>query len=240
MHMDRNGNSTLVNKMNKVGLVLCAAILVAAFTQAQEHQPAPSPTNAAAHEPVAAGTVKDAEAAARGEHEPDAAHAAEGEHSVWAGLLWPTVNFVILAGGLWYFFREPVSGYLRDRHQAIRRDLVEAAQMKATAAAHLAEIDRKLKALPGEIEALKRRGAEEIAAEEQRIAQAATVERERLLEQTRREIELQVRLAKRELVEHAATLAVQIAGERITETITPADQDRLVDRYLDGMKEAGR
>ena len=39
----------------------------------------------------------------------------------------------------------------------------------------------------------------------------AAAERDRLLEQTRREIELQVRLAKRELVEHAADLSVQLA-----------------------------
>ncbi|MFN2428261.1 MAG: hypothetical protein ABR587_17635, partial [Candidatus Binatia bacterium] len=61
-------------------------------------------------------------------------------------------------------------------------------------------------------------------------------ERERLLEQTRREIDLQLRLAKRELVEHAANLSVQLATERIRNDITPADQDRLVDRYLDQVK----
>ena len=85
---------------------------------------------------------------------------------------------------------------------------------------------------------MKTRGAEEIAAEEQRIAAMAAAERDRLLEQTRREIELQVRLAKRELVEHAADLAVQLATERIKKNITPADQERLVDRYLQQVSEA--
>jgi F-type H+-transporting ATPase subunit b len=120
-----------------------------------------------------------------------AEHAAEEEHhSVWAGLLWPTVNFAILAGALWYFLKEPIVNYLRDRHSSIRKDLVEAANLKATATTQLAEIDRKLQALPGEIEALRTRGIEEIAAEEARIAALATTERDRLLEQTRREIDL--------------------------------------------------
>ena len=163
-------------------------------------------------------------------------HASEEEHhSVWAGLLWPTVNFAILFGGLWYFFKEPLANYLRDRHAAIRKDLVEAASVKAAAAAQLDELDRKLKALPGEIEALRTRGAEEIAAEEARIAALAVAERERLLEQTRREIDLQLRLAKRELVEHAADLSVQLASDRIQQQITPADQDRIVDRYLNNV-----
>ena len=164
-------------------------------------------------------------------------HATEGEHEgMWAALLWPTVNFIILFGGLWYFLKQPLVTYLRDRHGAIRKDLVEAAEIKSAAAAQLAEIDRKLHALPGEIEALRKRGAEEISAEEMRIAALATAERERLLEQTRREIGLQVRLAKRELVDHAADLAVQMAGDRIQQQLTPQDQDRLVDRYLENVK----
>jgi F-type H+-transporting ATPase subunit b len=161
-------------------------------------------------------------------------HATEEEHhSVWAGLLWPTVNFAILFGGLWYFLKAPISNYLRDRHTAIRKDLVEAANVSAAAQAQLTEIDRKLKALPGEIEELRRRGADEIAAEEARIGKLAAAERERLLEQTRREIELQLRLAKRELVEHTADLAVQLAGTRIEQQMTAADQERIVERYLD-------
>ncbi len=152
---------------------------------------------------------------------------------MFSGLLWPTVNFVILAGGLWWFFKDPVATYLRDRHTSIRKELVEAASVKSTAAAQLAEIDRKLQALPGEIDALKKRGVEEIAAEEQRIAAQAAAERDRLLEQTRREIDVQLRLAKRELVEHAANLSVQLAGDRLQQQMTAEDQQRLVDRYVD-------
>jgi F-type H+-transporting ATPase subunit b len=171
---------------------------------------------------------------AAAEHQ-DESHAGE-EHGMLAALFWPTVNFAILVGGLWWFFKDPFVRYLNDRHASIRKDLDEAASVRAAATAQLNEIERKLQALPGEIEALKRRAAEEIVAEEQRIAAAAAAERERLLEQTRREIELQVRLAKRALVEHAADLAVQLASERIKSSITPADHDRLVDRYLEQVK----
>lgn len=230
-------SSTLVKKMNKVLLATLVLLVVAGMPAAAQQPPVERPLNAAPHEPVAAGTAKQAHDAAKGEHAPAAVgeeHAEE--HSVWSGLLWPTVNFLILIGGLWYFLNQPLGAYLRDRHASIRKDLVEAANVKATATAQLAEIDHKLQALPGEIDALRKRGAEEIVAEEQRIAAAAAAERERLLEQTRREIDLQLRLAKRELVEHAAHLAVKLAGERIHKSITPADQDRLVDRYLDQVK----
>lgn len=223
----------LKNKVAGLGglALLVACLTLAPAASAQEHQ-VPNPQGAA-QAPVAAETAEDAHEAAQA---GDDAHAEEEHHSVWAGLLWPTVNFAILFGGLWYFLKGPLSGYLASRHATIRKDLVEAEKVKATAAAQLAEIDRKLKALPGEIDALRTRGAEEIAAEESRIAALAVAERERLLEQTRREIELQVRLAKRELIEHAADLSVQLASERIQSQMTPADQARIVDQYLENVK----
>jgi F-type H+-transporting ATPase subunit b len=185
-------------------------------------------------QPPPEGEVAPGVAAEPVEHADE--HAEEEHHSVWAGLLWPTVNFAILFGGLWYFLKTPLANYLRDRHTAIRKELVDAATVTSTASAQLAEIERRLKALPGEIDALRHRGAEEIASEEARIAVQAAAERERLLEQTRREIDLQLRLAKRELVEHAADLSVQLAADRIQQQITPADQERLVDRYLNDVK----
>jgi F-type H+-transporting ATPase subunit b len=161
----------------------------------------------------------------------------EGGHGLWWGLLWPTVNFAILCGLLYYFLKAPTAAYLRDRHTAIRKDLVEAAALKESATSQLAEIDRRVKALPGEIEALRKRGADEIAAEEKRIAALAEAERSRLVEQTRREIDHEVRRAKRELIDHTADLAVRLATDRIEKTITPADQIRLVDRYLDDVQK---
>lgn len=152
------------------------------------------------------------------------------------GLGWPIANFAIFAGVLYYFLNEPVKSYLAGRSSTIRKDLVEAASLTASATEQLTTIEQKLQALPGEIDALRKRGTEEISVEEQRIAAVAAADRDRLLEQTRREIDLMVRLAKRDILEHAADLSVQLATERIKKDTTPADQDRLVDRYLDQVK----
>jgi len=148
------------------------------------------------------------------------------------------VNFVILGGVLVYFLKTPISTYLASRETHIRQDLVMASDMRATASAQLAEIDRKLKALPAELEALKVQGAEDVKAEQTRIARAAAAERERLIAQTRREIDSRLRTARRQLTEHAAELAVQIAEERIKRSITTDDQLRLVDRYAAQLREA--
>jgi F-type H+-transporting ATPase subunit b len=169
-------------------------------------------------------------------------HAAEAEHGEEHGggiveTVARLVNFAILAGTLVYLLRSPIRTYLADRSTQIRSDLVNAAALKETAAAQIAEIDRKMQALPGELEALRAQGAQEIAAEEARIRTAAAAERDRLLEQARRDIDLQVKVAERELVAHAADLSVGVASERIKKNITDDDQQRLVDRYVQQLQK---
>ena len=172
------------------------------------------------------------------EHAPEA-----GEHhddsigGMILGMGWPVANFIIFVGVLYYFLNQPIRDYLATRSSAIRKDLVEAASLRNAANDQLAKIEARLQALPGELSALRTRGAEEIKAEEQRISQQAAADRDRLLEQTRREIDLQVRLAKKDILEHAANLSVQLATDRIKKEVTPADQERLVDRYLSQVKE---
>lgn len=163
---------------------------------------------------------------------PGTAHeTTEGHESGWFATVAKAFNFAVLVGILVYYLKNPIGAYLSSRIVRVREDLVTAAAMRETATRQLAEIEAKLKALPAELEALKRRGAEEIAAERARIEAAAESERQRLREQARREIDMRLRLARRELLEFAASLAVGIAAERIRHSITPADQVRLVDRY---------
>jgi F-type H+-transporting ATPase subunit b len=169
--------------------------------------------------------------------DPAPVFAAEGGSGLMESV-WRFANFAILVGLLVYFLKSPFVGYLASRSAQIRQDLVTAAEMRAAATAQLAEIDKKMQALPAELEALRRQGAEDVKAEQARIAVAAADERTRLLEQTRREIDMRLRIARRELTEHAAQLAVGVAEQRIRRSITPDDQVRLVDRYASQLREA--
>ena len=195
--------------------MLLAALLFAAAIATPVARLSASSTTAVQETAAAAADAAD-EAPAAGEWKPVVAKA---------------VNFAILVGVLVYLLRAPLSGYLSSRIVKVREDLVAAANLRDTATRQLAEIDAKLKALPAEIDALRVRGKEDMAAERVRIEQAAEAERQRLLEHTRREIETRLRVAKRELLELTAELAVQTATARITKTITPDDQARLIDRY---------
>ena len=170
-------------------------------------------------------------------HEQPSAAAHEGaEGQAHEQSIWPFVgkifNFVVLVGGLVYLMRKPFAEYLTRRGGELRAELSAAEALKAEATAKIAEIDARMKSLPAELEALGARGRADIAAEEQRIRELAATEKQRLLDQAAREIDQRVRLAKRELVEHAADLTIDVARTKIQSEITDADRSRLVDRYL--------
>jgi F-type H+-transporting ATPase subunit b len=207
-----------------VSLLACAAPAAA-----QEHQPARPDAQSAA--PQGAQPAHPPTEAQAGDH------AAEEDHGMMDSV-WRLANFAILAFLLVRFLKSPIAAYLASRSTQIRQELVTAAELRATATAQLAEIDKKMQALPGELEALKRQGAEDVTAEQARISKAAEDERTRLLDQTRREIDMRLRVARRELTEHAARLAVSVAEQRIRRAITPDDHVRLVDRYASQLREA--
>jgi len=190
------------------------------------------------HTDVAAVSIAQGEAGQT--HAAAPAAAASDEHAEHGGgvvdIIARLVNFGILAGTLFYLLRSPFRRYLADRGTHIRGDLVNAAETRQAAAAQIEEIDRRMKALPRELDDLRAHGAQEIAAEEARIEAAAAAERERLLGQARREIDQQVKVAERDLVAFAADLSVGVASERIKKNITDDDQKRLVDRYLQQLK----
>jgi len=220
--------------MSRYRLILAALLVAVAAIVA-------SPARPLAMQEHAPAAQAERPAAAQPEHAAAAEHA-EGEEAHdegWMPTIAKAVNFALLVAVLVYFLRAPLAAYLDSRIGKVREDLVTAAQTRETATRTLAEIEAKLKALPAEIEGLRQRGAEDLIAERARIEEAAEAERQRLLEHTRREIDMRLRVARRELLELTANLAVGIASDRIKRSITPEDQARMVDRYAQQLNGVG-
>jgi F-type H+-transporting ATPase subunit b len=197
---------------------------------ADTHTPPPADHAAADHAPAPAG-----DHGAAASHDAAAGHGEPHGESLWVTLA-RFANFAILVGVIYWLARKPLADHLAARGAQIRKDLVDAAELRTTATARLKDIEAKLAALPGELDQLRKRGAEELESERIRMREAATAERDRLVEQTRREITSQSRAARGQLRAYAATLAVDVAESRLRATLTAAEQASLVDEYAAQMR----
>ena len=59
-------------------------------------------------------------------------------------LFTPTVNFVILVGGLVYFLRNPLKNFVKTRRDVIQKEVEEAQKKKEEAEKKLHEFEKKL------------------------------------------------------------------------------------------------
>jgi F-type H+-transporting ATPase subunit b len=206
--------------LRKLGAILMCALLIGFAGSVGARAAAPSDATTSVAQEHGTG--------AKGE-------AAEGGEHGWAGTIAKAVNFAILIAVLAYYLRSPIATHLRTRGETIRKDLVDAANLRKEAERQLSDVRSQLAALPAELAVLRQRGEEELAGERARMQAATARVREQLLERTRRDIDIQFRQARRALVEHTADLAVGLARKRIERDITPDDQQRLVDRYAAGV-----
>ena len=90
---------------------------------------------------------------------------AEHHGIAWGELLWPFINFAVLAGILVFFTRKPFREYFKNRTANIEKSIKEATEAKELAEKTLAEVRERLKNTEQEtgqiIEAAKRSGEKE-------------------------------------------------------------------------------
>jgi F-type H+-transporting ATPase subunit b len=85
----------------------------------------------------------------------------------WADILKQAVNFAILAGALVYFLKKPISSFLRERSEQLRKSIEDAARAREEAAEKLSAIESRMARLSDEIAGMNRKmdaEAEEAAA----------------------------------------------------------------------------
>ncbi len=146
-------------------------------------------------------------------------------------LLFKTINFVILVGGLAYVLRKPVAEFFTSRSASIRKSLDEGRKALEASQAQLRVVEEKLKGLEAEIAAFKASALREMEAERQRLQQAGAEEAARILEAARAQTSTAVRGAKLELRNYAARKAVTLAEELIRTRLDDLTRRRLVTQF---------
>ena len=147
-------------------------------------------------------------------------------------LLYKTINFVILVGGLGYLLRKPLAEFFSSRSASIQKALDEGRKALEASQAQLRAVEEKLGRLEAEIAAFKESAAREMEADRQRLQQASAEEAARILESARAQTDTAVRGAKLELKNYAAQRSVILAEELIRARLDDAGRRRLVAQFV--------
>ena len=142
------------------------------------------------------------------------------------------INFVVLAGVLFFILRKPVAQALGSRIEGIKSQLADLEAQKDEAEKKLAEYNDKLSQLEKEAEKIVSDYIQQGNEAKARIIQEAEAAAEKLQSQARRNIEHEFERAKQQLQQEVLAKSLVKAEEIIKGKITSKDQERLVDEYL--------
>jgi len=160
--------------------------------------------------------------------EEGTAHQGGGVHIPWGEMLKQAINFLILAGVLVYFLRKPLSSFLKERSELLRKAIDDAARARTEAAEKLAAIEARTANLADEIAGMNAKMDVEAAAEARRLQETAAAEISRIRTQSEFTGEQEVKKAREELRREASVLTARAAEELVRKTLSPEDQERLL------------
>ena len=149
-------------------------------------------------------------------------------HAYWLAVL---LNFIVIAGVLFWAGRKFLPGAFRARSAAIQKAMEEARRASEDANRRLADVEARLARLGDEIAAMKAVGESDLAAEEARIKAAAEEDARKIVESAEQEIAAAAKAARRDLSTYAADLAVSLAKKQIH--VDPATDSSLVRSFSD-------
>ncbi len=159
-----------------------------------------------------------------------------GKINVNFTLLLQMVNFIVLIAILYRFLYRPLTNFLAQRQEGIKRSLEEAAATREAAQRALEEYNAKLQASEKHAQAIREAAERAAHEEQQRLMKAAKEEASKFLSVARAEIEQDVKRAKAQLKEEVTLLSLGMAERIIGRNLEARDHQRLIEEYI---KEVG-
>lgn len=164
----------------------------------------------------------------------EAEHHAPSIHDIW----FPLVNFLIFAFIIKRFALPPVRDYLRSRREEVVRTLEAAAESKRRASAivqdyrwRLAHLDEEVQSLQSSLRAEGERESAKLLQDGEALARKIKADARFLAEQ-------EVKMARQQIREEMAQEAAVLGREIIQRNMSPADQGRLVEDFIQNVGQA--
>ena len=165
----------------------------------------------------------------------EAEHAAEGggHGKGWVSTdTYRLLHFIVLAGGLFFLLRKPLSQALGARVKGIEDQLSDLEAQKAEAEKKLAAYNQKFAELEKESEGIVAEYVRQGEEAKIRILKEAEAAADKLKVQAQKNIENEIQRAKARLQAEILDKALSKAEALIKEKVNADDQEKLVDEYL--------
>jgi F-type H+-transporting ATPase subunit b len=148
-----------------------------------------------------------------------------GLNAEQAATAFTVANFVVLAALVGWFLIKTLPKAFRSRNTAIQKHLVDARTATEEASARLNSVEDRLSKLDEQIAAMRAQSEKDSALDEQRIKAGVEDEKKKILAAAEQEIAAAATLARRQIQQYAAELAVDQAARKLVVT---AETDRLL------------
>ena len=148
-----------------------------------------------------------------------------GMNAEQAATAFTVANFVVLALLVGWFLIKTLPKTFRNRSTFIQKNLVDARIATEEARARLSSVEDRLSKLDSQIAAMRSQAEKDSAVDEQRIKAAVEEEKQKILTTAEQEIAAATALARRQIQQYAAELAIDQAAHKLVVT---AETDRLI------------
>jgi F-type H+-transporting ATPase subunit b len=149
-------------------------------------------------------------------------------------LLYRWINFSLLVIILVVVLRKvPLKEYFTSRIEGIKKEQEDLKTQREAAERKARELESKLKAFEGERKEILAQYRADGLAEKERILAEARGRANQILKQAEGSIQYEMQTAKEKLKEEVVALAAQRAEEIMAREMTDADQDRLVNEFIE-------
>ena len=150
----------------------------------------------------------------------------------WLNFFWRSVNFIVLAGVIYWLLAKKVKEFFTGRHREIRTALAEAAAAREAAEKKFGEYSAKLDKATEEIEQISEMIRSQGLSEKERMITEAKKAAEKIKEDTQTRIEQEFKKASHQLRSETVRLSTQMAEELLRKHIQSTDHDAMVKDYI--------
>ena len=159
----------------------------------------------------------------------------EGGHEGpgWVSFAWKLLNFLVMAGVIYWLAAKKVKEFFTGRREGIRTSLAEAVTAREDAEKKFREYAAKLDRATGEIDEITRMIQAQGLTEKERIIEEARKAAEKMREEAKTRMEQEFNKASHQLRIEAVRLSAQMAEGLLRKNIRVEDHEAMVQDYIE-------